>query len=562
MTRRQLLGALATTAVLGACPRVLRATAAGPEFPFERIPASTSDISWVHVNGKSAEKYLPETTGAGCAFLDYDNDGWMDIYLVNSGKCDFYAPDPPLRNALYRNNRDGSFTDVTEHAGVAAGGYGQGVAVGDYDRDGFPDLYVTQYGKCILYRNNGDGTFTDVTAKAGVAAPGWASSAVWFDYDNDGLLDLFVGQFVRFSKQENKPCGIHEDGKHHYCIPQIYQPMPSWLFRNNGDGTFTDVSKASGIAEHLGKAWGVVASDINNDGWLDLFVTNDTIANFLFLNSGKGTFTEIGTEAGVAFSVNGRPRSGMGADAADFNEDGWQDLFVANIDRENFAIYQNNRDNTFDDLAIPTGIAKATKFMSGWGLKFFDYDNDGNLDLILANGNPDDLIGSLHGEVTYEEPLLLFHNNGKSLEDVSAKSGPVFSTNGSYRGLAVGDFNNDGAVDVLISVNNGAPILLRNNAARQNHWLGIHLIGKKANPDAIGATITYKSGDLIRKRLKTGGGSYLSSHDPRMVLGLGKRTAIDSLEIKWPHPGGGTQLVTDLPLDRYITIVEGEQKWK
>jgi hypothetical protein len=562
MTRRQLLGALATTAALGAGPSVLGARAAAPEFPFERIPASISGISWVHVNGKSPEKYLPETTGAGCAFLDYDNDGWLDIYLVNSGKCDFYAPDPPLRNALYRNNRDGTFTDVTEQAGVAAGGYGQGVAVGDYDRDGFPDLYVTQYGKSILYRNNGDGTFTDVTAKAGVAAPGWSSSAVWFDYDNDGLLDLFVGQFVRFSKQENKPCGIHEDGKHHYCIPQIYQPMPSWLFRNNGDGTFTDVSKASGIADHLGKAWGVVASDINNDGWLDLFVTNDTVANFLFLNSGKGTFTEIGTEAGVAFSANGRPRSGMGADAADFNEDGWQDLFVANIDRENFAIYQNNRDNTFDDLAIPTGIAKATKFMSGWGLKFFDYDNDGNLDLILANGNPDDLIGSLHGEVAYEEPLLLFHNNGKSFEDVSAKGGPVFSTNMSYRGLAVGDFNNDGAVDVLISVNNGAPILLRNNAARQNHWLGIHLIGKKANPDAIGAAVTYKSGDLTRKRLKSAGGSYLSSHDPRMVLGLGKKTTIDSLEIKWPKPGGGTQLFTDLPLDRYITIVEGEQKWK
>jgi hypothetical protein len=561
MTRRQLLGALTSTAVFGVYPRVLRATA-GPEFPFERIPASTSGISWVHVSGMSPEKYLPETTGAGCAFLDYDNDGWMDIYLVQSGKCDFYAPDPPLRNALYRNNRDGTFTDVTEKAGVAAGGYGQGVAVGDYDRDGFPDLYVTQYGRSILYHNNGDGTFSDVTAKAGVAAPGWASSAVWFDYDNDGLLDLFVGQFVRFSKEENKPCGIHDDGKHHYCIPQIYQPMPSWLFRNNGDGTFTDVSRPSGIADHLGKAWGVVATDINNDGWMDLFVTNDTVANFLFVNSAKGTFTEIGTEAGVAFSANGRPRSGMGADAADFNEDGWQDLFVANIDRENFAIYQNNHDDTFDDLAIPTGIAKSTRLMSGWGLKFFDYDNDGDLDLFLANGNPDDLIGSLHGEVTYEEPLLLFHKSGKSFEDVSLKSGPVFSANRSYRGLALGDFNNDGAVDVLISVNNGAPVLLRNNAARQNHWLGVHLIGKKANPDAIGAVITYKAGDLARRRLKTGGGSYLSSHDPRMVLGLGKRTAIDLLDVRWPLPGGGIQRFTNLPVDRYITITEGEEKWK
>src|SRR6201987_6311045 len=253
--------------------------------------------------------------------------------------------------------------------------------------------------------------------------------------------------------------------------------MPGWLFRNNGDGTFTDVSKRSGIADHLGKAWGVVASDINNDGWLDLFVTNDTVANFLFLNSGKGTFTEIGTEAGVAFSANGRPRSGMGADAADFNEDGWQDLFVANIDREDFAIYQNNRDNTFDDLAIPTGIAKATKFMSGWGLKFFDYDNDGNLDLFLANGNPDDLIGSLHPGVSYREPSLLFQNEGRSFQNVSSGSGPIFARNLSARGLAVGDFDNDGAVDVLITVNGGAPLLLRNNAGKLNNWLGLTLVG-------------------------------------------------------------------------------------
>jgi hypothetical protein len=561
MTRRELLAGLAASALAGVCPGIL-STVPQLQFPFEQVPASASGISWVHVNGKSPKKYLPETTGAGCAFLDYDNDGWMDIYLVNSGRCDFYTPDPPLRNALYRNNRDGTFTDVTEKAGVAAGGFGQGVAVGDYDRDGFPDLYVTQYGRSILYHNNGDGTFSDVTEKAGVGVFGWASSAVWFDYDNDGLLDLFVGQFVDFSKEKNKPCGVHEDGNRHYCIPQVYQPTPSWLFHNNGDGTFTDVSKASGIASHLGKVWGVVACDINNDGWMDLFVSNDTVANFLFVNGGKGTFSEVGTEAGVAFSANGRARSGMGVDAADFNQDGWEDLFVANIDRENFAIYQNNHDNTFDDIAIPTGIAKATKFMSGWGLKFFDYDNDGDLDLFLANGNPDDLIGLLHGEVTFEEPLLLFHKNGKSFEDVSAKSGPVFSTSISSRGLALGDFNNDGAVDVLISINNGAPLLLRNNAGKQNHWLGIRLIGKKSNADAIGAEITYKAGDLIRRRAKVGGGSYLSSHDPRMVLGLGKRNSIDWLEVKWPLPGGDSQRFSNLPIDRYITIVEGEEKWK
>jgi hypothetical protein len=308
--------------------------------------------------------------------------------------------------------------------------------------------------------------------------------------------------------------------------------------------------------------WGVVATDINNDGLIDLWVSNDTVANFLFVNRGKGKFDDIATTAGVAYSDAGRARSGMGVDAADFDEDGWQDLFVANLDREDFAIYRNNHDGTFDDLAIPLGIAKATRIMSGWGLKFFDYNNDGDLDLFLANGNPDDLIRSLHGESTYEEPLMLFHNSGKSFEDVSAKSGPIFAANMSYRGLALGDFNNDGAVDVLISVNNGAPVLLRNSAARQNHWLGIRLIGKKANPDAIGAVVTYKAGDLVRKRLKVGGGSYLSAHDPRMVLGLGKRTEIDSLEVKWPQPGRGTQRFTDLPIDRYIIIVEGEPKWQ
>jgi len=561
LTRRDFVAKMAAGALLAPrCPVLLLPQAA--QFPFESILPEQSGIRWVHSNGKSPEKYLPETGGAGCAFFDYDNDGWMDIYLVNGGKCDFFTPNPPLRNALYKNNRDGTFTDVTDKAGVAAGGFGQGVSVADYDGDGFPDLYVTQYGRSILYHNNGDGTFSDVTEKAGVACPGWATSSVWFDYDNDGRLDLFVGRFVDFSKELNKPCGIHEDGLHHYCIPKVYSPMPSWLFHNNGDGTFTDVSKESGIASHLGKAWGVVTTDINNDGWMDLWVSNDTVANFLFVNRGHGKFEDTATTAGVAYSTGGKARSGMGVDSADFNEDGWMDLFVANLDREDFAIYQNNHDGTFDDLAIPTGIAKATKFMSGWGLKFFDYDNDGSLDLILANGNPDDLINLLHGEVTFEEPLMLFHNTGKSFENVSAKSGPLFATPMSARGLALGDFNNDGAVDVLISINNGAPLLLRNNAGRQNHWLGVRLIGKKSNPDAIGTALTYQAGDLKRRRVKVGGGSYLSYHDPRMVLGLGKQEKIDCLEVKWPPPGGGTQRFKDLPIDRYITIVEGEEKWK
>jgi hypothetical protein len=560
-SRRRFLHQLALLA--GGVPFVrspwLNALPPNPAYAFEEIPPSSSGIKWVHTAGKSPEKFLPETSGAGCAFLDYDNDGWMDIYLVNSGKCDFYDPPQPVRNALYHNNRDGTFTDVTEKARVGGGGYGMGVAVGDYDGDGFPDLYVTQYGRNILYHNNGDGTFTDVTDKAGVAAPGWSASAVWFDYDNDGRLDLFVCQFCEFNKTLS--CGVDKDGTHHYCIPRIFKPRPSWLFHNNGDGTFTDVSRESGIAGHLGKAWGVVATDVNNDGRMDLFVTNDTVANFLFMNRG-GRFEEVGLTADVAYSAEGRARSGMGVDSADFNHDGWMDLFVANIDQEIFSVYQNNRDATFDDVAMPLGIGMATRWMSGWGLKFFDYDNDGDPDLILSNGFPDDLVEELSHKVTYKQPLLLFQNQGKTFRNVSEQSGPVFAKAFAARGLAIGDFNNDGAVDVLISNNDAAPLLLRNNAAAGTHWLGVRLVGRKANRDAVGARVTYQAGDLKRERMKVGGGSFLSSHDPRIVLGIGTRTKMDWLEVKWPQPGGEVERFTDLPLDRYITIIEGSGKWE
>jgi enediyne biosynthesis protein E4 len=552
-------GTAAAARLLG---NVLSASAA-PQAPavskalFSQIPAAASGISWKHANGRSPEYYLPETTGAGCAFLDYDNDGWMDIYVVNSGKCDFYDPQPPLRNALYHNNRDGTFTDVTEKAGVAGGGYGMGVAVGDYNGDGWPDLYVTQYGRSILYQNNRDGTFSDVTEKARLAAPGWASSAVWFDYDNDGRLDLFVCRFVDFDKSKNKFCGNERTGERYYCIPRVYAPEPSWLFHNNGDGTFTDVSKESGIARSLGKAWGVVATDINNDGLMDLLVANDTTANFLFANRGHGKFQEIGLESGVAFSQDGRARSGMGVDSADYDQDGWQDLFVTNVDQEMYSIYHNLHNETFDDLAGPSGIGGTTRLMSGWGLKFFDYDNDGNVDLFIANGHPDDKIEEHSSNVAYREPLLLFHNSGKGFQNVSASAGPVFTENFAARGMAIGDFDNDGAIDVLVSVNNGAPVLLKNTAAQGNHWLGVRLIGKRANPDAIGSCITWQARDLKRTKLKVGGGSFLSAHDPREVLGIGNRAKIDKLEIRWPQPSGRVETFTDLPLDRYITIVEG-----
>jgi hypothetical protein len=524
---------------------------------FEQIPPSSSGIFWRHVNGRSPSYYLPETTGAGCAFLDYDHDGWMDIYLVNSGRCDFYEPSPPLRNALYRNNRDGTFTDVTEKASVSGSGYGMGVAVGDYDGDGYPDLFLSQYGRSILYHNNGDGTFTDVTEKAGISVHGWASSAVWFDYDNDGKLDLFVCKFVDFDKSKNKLCGNAQTGERFYCVPRVYHPAKSWLFHNNGDGTFSDVSQESGIAKVLGKAWGVVATDVNNDGLMDLFVANDTVPNFLFLNRGHGKFAEVGLESGDAFSQDGQARSGMGVDSADFDQDGWQDLFVTNVDQEMYSIYHNRHDGSFDDLAGPLGIGNTTRLMSGWGVKFFDFDNDGNVDLFIVNGHPDDKIEAHSNRVTYKEPLLLFRNTGKTFENVSGPAGSVFSESFAARGMAIGDFNNDGAVDVLVAVNDGAPVLLQNVAARGNHWLGVRLLGEKSNPDAIGASITWHAGDLKRRRMKTGGGSFLSSHDPREVLGIGSKTKIDRLEIRWPQPSGRAETFTDLPIDRYISIVEG-----
>jgi hypothetical protein len=564
LSRRAFLRILGSTIALPSPPHFL-ASVDSLIYPFSEVPSSASGITWTHTSGSSAEKYLPESTGAGCAFFDYDNDGWMDIYLINSGKCDIFMPTQPLRNALYRNNRDGTFTDVTEKAGVGGGGYGMGAAVGDYNADGFPDLYVTQYGRSILYRNNGDGTFTDVTEPAGVAAPGWASSAVWFDYDNDGRLDLFVCRFVDFDKSKHHNCTAPNipalQGLNEYCYPRVYAPLASWLFHNNGDGTFTDVSRKMGISDNPGKSWGVVATDINNDGWMDLFVANDTVANFLFKNQGGRRFEEIGFTAGVAYGEGGKARSGMGVDSADFNQDGWMDLFVTNLDHEFYGFYQNLHDETFDDIAAPSGIANVTKLMSGWGLKFFDYDNDGNLDLFIANGHPDDLIEKIYDKVTYREQLLLFHNSGDGLKNVTRESGPAFSRLMSARGLALGDFNNDGAVDVLISCNNEPPVLLQNNAGRENHWLGVKLIGKKANIDAVGAVVTYQASDLKRSRLKVGGGSYLSSHDPRLVLGIGQRRKVDWLEIKWPQPSAVIQRLTDLPINRYITIREGESKW-
>jgi enediyne biosynthesis protein E4 len=520
---------------------------------FEEIPAAKSGIHWIHDNARSPRRYLPESLGPGVAFVDYDNDGWPDIFLVNSGPADFYRPRQPLRHALYRNNRNGTFTDVTAKAGIApSASFGMGVAAADYENTGYPGLFLTAYGQSTLYRNNGDGTFTDVTAKCGIDAAPWSTSALWFDYNGDGLLDLFICGFVEYTEKSQSLCIAERGGKSGYCIPRIFRPTACRLFRNNGNGTFTDVSKETGIASRPSKALGAVTTDFNNDGLLDLFVANDTVENFLFVQRGA-RFEDQAYGAMVALSESGWARSGMGVDSADFNGDGWQDLFVANLDKERFSLYRNTHHGVFDDLSFAGEIGRATYNMSGWGCKFFDADNDGELDLLLANGHPDDLVSERNPKVTWAEPLLFFQPGGGLLRDRSATAGPVFQKQFAARGLAAGDYNNDGHLDFVVGINGGAPVLLKNNAGTANNWAGIKLKGVTANRDGVGALISWNG----RSKLKTAGGSYLSSHDSRDILGLGQKQKCDWVEVRWPKPSKRTERFDGIPTGRYTVLEEG-----
>jgi hypothetical protein len=516
---------------------------------YETLPPSKSGITFKHDNALSVRHYLPESMGPGVAIFDYDNDGWMDLYFVNSGPSDFFHPKQQLRNALYHNNHDGTFTDVTEKAGVAGRDFGIGVSTCDFNNDGWTDLFVTTYGRNILYRNNGNGTFTDVTSQAGLDAPGLYTAAVWFDYDQNGTQDLFAGHFVKYDKNEERDCSY--GGVPHYCYPLTYQPWPSRLYRNNGDGTFTDVSQHSGIGKHPGKTFGAVATDINNDGLLDLFVANDSVPNFLFLNKGNGVFEEIGLDAGVAYSADGTARSGMGVDAADYNNDGWQDLIVTNFNRERSSIYRNRGDLTFSDEAGATGIGTATQMLSGWGVKFYDFDLDGDPDLIVCSGHPDDLIAKISSTLTYREPLLLFHNEGGKLVSLGAAAGPAFAENYPARGLAIGDLFNRGLPDVVVANSGEGPLVLKHTGT-SNHWVGLNLKGL-----STGALISWTAGGHKRSRLKTAGGSYLSANDPRELLGIGSATKVDDLEIRWPEPRKHVDHFQNVAAGRYYTLSSG-----
>jgi hypothetical protein len=497
--------------------------------------------------------------GSGCAWIDYDQDGLLDLYLANGAATRLYKPKHPLRGALYHNNGDGSFTDVTEKAGVGAEGlFGMGVAVGDYDNDGYPDLLVLGYGRSILYHNNGDGTFTDVTEKAGVANAGrWASSAAWFDYDNDGRLDLVIANYIDWSPDRNFWCGDHGPGMRSYCHPDDYNGEPPTLYHNNGDGTFTDVSLRSGVGKKPGNGLGIVTFDYDNDGWQDIFIANDSMANFLFHNNRDGTFTEVGYLAGVAVSMDGKPEAGMGADAADTTGDGRMDLVVTHLDMQLARLYRNLGSRMFDDETLNSKIGYATYHSSGFGARFMDYDNDGACDLFIANGHVLDNISLYHPDVRYAEPKFMFRNTGRGIfENVSAGLGADFARPCVSRGAAVGDFDNDGDLDILVNNNGERPQLLRNDGGNANHWLEILLIGTRSNRDGVGARLTLTAGNLTIYEQRKGGMSYQAAQDPRLHFGLGNRAKVDSLEILWPS--GAVTRLAHLPADRILAVKEGE----
>ena len=521
--------------------------------------ARQSGINFLHDNAASPQKYLIETMGAGCGWIDYDQDGLLDLYLVNSAPTRVYTPKRPLRSALYHNNGDGTFTDVTEEAGVGAEGlFGMGVAVGDYDNDGFPDLLVLGYGRCILYHNNGNGTFTDVTKQAGVANEGrWASSAAWFDYNNDGHLDLVIANYVDWSPETNYYCGDRGPGLRSYCHPDDYHGELPTLYRNNGDGTFTDVSEISGVGAKPGNGLGVVTFDYDGDGWQDILIANDSMANFLFHNNRDGTFREVGYESGIAVSMDGAAEAGMGVDAADTTGSGRMDVVIAHLDMQLARFYRNMGDGTFEDATMQSKIGYATYHLSEFGAAFMDFDNDGARDIFMACGNVLDNIARYHAGVQFAEPKVMFRNLGNgTFENVSDKLGADFRLPRVSRGAAIGDFDNDGDLDILISNNGQYAQLLRNDGGNQNHWLSILLEGTKSNRDAVGARVKVTAGDLVSYDERRGGTSYQSARDPRLHFGLGSRSRVDSVEVKWPS--GAVTKTGKLDADRFVAIKEGE----
>ncbi|HUO28674.1 MAG TPA: CRTAC1 family protein [Bryobacteraceae bacterium] len=523
--------------------------------------AAKAGVTFRLLSSRTPQKYLIETMPGGVAMLDYDGDGRQDLFFVNGAALRNPMPagvlpdksDPKYWNRLYHNNGDGTFTDVTEKAGVRGHSYGMGVAVGDYDNDGYPDLYVTNFGHNILYHNNGNGTFTDVTDMAGVAAGGWSSSALFIDYDRDGYLDLFVARYLDWDFSKNLPCGAPEKGEPAYCHPDVFKSATYFLYHNNHDGTFTDVTAKSGIGAAPGRGLGSALNDYDQDGWPDILVANDAIAEQLFHNNHNGTFTEVGIPAGLAYDEDGVAFSGMGVAFEDYDNDGWPDIFIGDLANQKYALFHNLK-GTFQYVSGMTGVARMTMPHSGWGTGLIDYDNDGWKDLFVAQSHVMDNIQYFQGNVRYLESLLLLRNVAGHFEDVSAQSGAPFKTVQAARGAAFGDLDNDGQIDVVVSCLDGQPMVLHNQGSA-NHWLTVNTIGTVSNRDGIGARLHLVSSSGANQYATVStGGSYFSANDKRVHFGLGQEHSVRMLEITWPS--GIVQKLENPAVDRILTVRE------
>ncbi len=524
MTRRTFLASGASA--LAAAPRA-------PGFRLADVTARAG-IEFRHNSGAFGLKYLPETMGPGCAFIDYDGDGWLDILISNGMDWPGHKKQRTTPR-LYRNNRDGTFTDVTREAGLAIEIYGMGVAVADYDNDGWPDILFTGVGQNRLFKNTGKGHFIDVTEKAGLGGrSAFSTSAFWFDYDRDGLLDLFVCNYVRWSPEHDVFCSV--DGKHKsYCTPEAYRGSTCWLFRNRGNGTFEDVTAKSGVFDASSKSLGVALIDYDRDGWPDIVVANDTQPNKLYRNARNGTFEEVAVRAGLAFSEDGKARAGMGIDVADFQNSGVQGIAITNFDNEMMALYQGGAAGSYADIAIKSGVGQLSRTSLGFGCVFFDADLDGRLDLVAANGHIDATVRNIRSNVGYAQPPHMFLNEGGGMfRDVAREIGSEFSTPKVARGVACGDFDRDGDVDVLVTTNQGPAYLYRNDVSNGNRAIRFKLTGVKSNRDAIGSVVRVFTPDGAQLRMVKTGSSYLSQSELAVTFGLGRRESADRVVIEWP----------------------------
>lgn len=509
----------------------------------------------------TSKKYLLETMGSGVALFDYDNDGRLDVFFANGAPLSDPTPKgtipkkdgPQYWNRLYHQKSDGTFEDLTERAGLAGVGYSTGVAVGDYDNDGYEDLFVAGYGHSTLYHNNGDGTFTDVTASAGVAGSGWMTSAAWIDYDNDGRLDLIVARYMQW-EFDDIYCGHREEGFRSYCHPDLFKPESVLLFHNHGNGKFSEVSHQAGV-DKPGKGLGLAIADYDHDGYMDFMLANDSIPEFLFHNRGNGTFEEVGLPSGAGLDGNGTSFAGMGVDFEDYNNDGWPDIVITDLANQRYALFNNLKDGSFDYVTSATGLGQISLLHSGWGVRFMDYDNDGWKDLFISQSHVMDTIQVNEPNLHYREaPLLLHNEQGKRFSDVSAMSGDVFHQQWAARGLATGDINNDGKVDVVVTSNNGPAWVLLNQTETANHWITLNLIGTRSNRDGIGAQVKISTANGDQFATVTTTSSYQSSSDKRVHFGLATADSIREIEIRWPS--GIRQTIKNVKADQIVKITE------